>query len=53
VRYLLVPEDVGYQSLDALNRQYPNIYESGAGISQLVTQFSAGGNSWRLYQVLS
>ena len=53
VKYLLVPEDVGYQSLDALNRQYPNIYESGAGIGQLVTQFSAGGNSWRLYQVLS
>jgi len=51
VKYLLVPEDVGYQSLDALNRAYPGIYETGAGVGQLVKQFSAGGNNWRLYQV--
>lgn len=51
VKYLLVPEDVGYQSLDALNQAYPGIYKTGAGVGQLVTQFSAGGNNWRLYQV--
>jgi hypothetical protein len=51
VRYLLVPEDVGYQSLDALNQAYPGIYKTGAGVGQLVTQFSAGGNNWRLYLV--
>ena len=51
VKYLLVPENVGYQSLDAINRAYPGIYDSGAGIGQLVKQFSAGGNNWRLYEV--
>lgn len=51
VTYLLVPQDVGYQSLDAINRAYPGIYETGAGIGQLVQEFSAGGNNWRLYKV--
>jgi hypothetical protein len=51
VSYLLVPEDIGYQSLDALNRAYPGIYENGAGIGPLAAEFSAGGNTWRLYQV--
>jgi hypothetical protein len=51
VQYLLVPEAIGYQSLDAVNRAYPGIYDSGAGIGQLVTQFSAGGNNWRLYAI--
>jgi hypothetical protein len=51
VKFLLVPEAVGYQSLDAINRAYPGIYNSGAGLAQLVGQFSAGGNNWRLYQV--
>jgi hypothetical protein len=46
-----VPEAIGYQSLDAVNRAYPGIYDSGAGIGQLVTQFSAGGNNWRLYAI--
>jgi hypothetical protein len=51
VKFLLVPEDVGYQSLDALNRAYPGIYDTGAGIGRFVQQFSAGGNNWRLYAV--
>jgi hypothetical protein len=51
VQYLLVPEDVGYQSLDAINRAYPGIYANGGGIAQLVRQFSSGGNNWRLYEV--
>lgn len=54
VKYLLVPEDVGYQSLDAVNRAYPGIYEHGAAVaSTLVAEFDAGGNNWRLYQVSS
>ena len=51
VKYLLVPESVGYQSLDAINRAYPGIYDNGAGVGRLVRQFSAGGNRWRLYEV--
>jgi hypothetical protein len=51
VKYILVPEAVGYQSLDAINRAYPGIYDNGAGIAKLVRQFSAGGNSWRLYSI--
>jgi hypothetical protein len=42
---------VGYQSLDAINRAYPGIYDNGAGVGRLVRQFSAGGNRWRLYEV--
>ena len=51
VKYLLVPESVGYQSLDAINRAYSGIYDNGAGVGRLVRQFSAGGNRWRLYEV--
>jgi hypothetical protein len=51
VRYVLVPEDVGYAHLDALNRAYPGIYSDPAGIGSLVRTFSAGGNSWRLIDV--
>jgi hypothetical protein len=51
IKYLLVPESVGYQSLDAINRAYPGIYDNGAGVGRLVRQFSAGGNRWRLYEV--
>jgi hypothetical protein len=51
VKYMLVPEAIGYQSLDAINRAYPGIYDSGAGIGKLVQQFSSGGNSWRLYSI--
>jgi hypothetical protein len=51
VKYFLVPEAVGYQSLDAVNRAYPGIYDTGAGVGHLVVGFSSGGNSWRLYQL--
>lgn len=54
VEYLLVPEDVGYQSLDAINRAYPGIYRGGAAIAPtMVAQFGSGGNNWRLYRVSS
>jgi hypothetical protein len=51
VQYMLVPEAIGYQSLDAINRAYPGIYDNGSGIGQMVMQFSAGGNNWRLYSI--
>ena len=54
VKYLLVPVNVGYQSLDAINRAYPGIYDHGATIAPtLVAQFGAGPNAWRLYRVSS
>jgi hypothetical protein len=51
VRYLLVPEDVGYAQLDALNRAYLGIYSNPSGIGTIVRTFSSGGNSWRLIDV--
>ena len=51
VRYLLVPENVGYAQLDALNRAYPGAYGDPSAVGTLVRTFSAGGNSWRLIDV--
>ncbi len=51
VRYLLVPENVGYAELDALNRAYPGIYDNPSGTGTIVRTFSSGGNSWRLIDV--
>lgn len=51
VRYLLVPENVGYAELDALNRAYPGVYNDPSGIGTIVRTFSAGGNAWRLIDV--
>ena len=55
VKYLLVPDpSTGYESLDAINRAYPGIYENGASVApQMVAQFGSGGNNWRLYKVSS
>jgi hypothetical protein len=55
VQYLLVPPDSGLGSLDALNRTYPQIYETGGGIAKFVKQFNDVGDygvNWRLYRVL-
>ena len=51
IRYLVVPDDVGYAKLDALNRAYPGLYETGAGIASLVRTFSENGAAWRIYDV--
>lgn len=51
IRYLVVPEDAGYAKLDALNRAYPGLYETGAGIARLVRTFSENGAAWRIYDV--
>jgi hypothetical protein len=53
VKYLLVPESGGLGDLDAIERQWPGIYETGAGIGQLVKEFGIDGASfrWRLYEL--
>lgn len=58
VRYLVVPastNSASVASLDALVRTYPGLYETGAGLGQLVAQFGSPGEGaeWRLYQVSS
>jgi hypothetical protein len=54
VRYILVPEPQGRGVLDAINRTYPGVYESGGEIAVLVQEFhnsgDVGGN-WRLFRV--
>jgi hypothetical protein len=54
VRYVLIPEDTGLGTLDAVNRAYPGAYANGRGIGRLVMTFydhSDGQMNWRLYQV--
>ena len=52
VAYLLVPPD---EPLDALNRTYPGLYGTGAGIADFAKEFRAAGDpgAWRLYRVRS
>jgi len=52
VQYILVPRERGLASLDAINRAYPTMYESGAGIGHLVSEFPnvGDGADWRLYR---
>jgi hypothetical protein len=50
--YVLVPKPTGPGTLDALNRQYPDLYANGAGLATLVKDYPhPGGVSWRLYRV--
>ncbi len=54
VLYILVPPNSGLGSLDAINRQYPTLYDDGAGIGTLVRQFHDEGDTytdWRLYRI--
>jgi hypothetical protein len=53
-RYLLVSPSSGIGSLSAITREYPGIYENGAGLATLEREFlSPGGeqHTWRLYRV--
>jgi hypothetical protein len=55
VEYVLVPADQGQARLDAVNRQYPEAYSTGAGIGTLVKQWidhSERHINWRLYRVV-
>ena len=56
VQYVLVPASPirsTLASLDALNRAYPTLYRTGAGMATLVREFRtrAGASTWRLYQL--
>lgn len=52
VQYFFVPPSEGYGALDALNRAYPSLYDTGADIATLEHEF--GGAScppYRLYRL--
>jgi len=56
VQYLLVPSPGDQNvlgSLDALNKAYPSLFQSGSGSGDLVREFVGPGKRplWRLYQV--
>lgn len=57
VQYILVPPSGGLGNLDAIKRQWPGIYQNGAGVGELVHEFDLPGLSdgfkWRLYRVTS
>lgn len=51
-RYLLLPPNRGYGSLDAINRAYPGLYEEGAGLARLDHEFDQTScPAFRLYEV--
>ncbi|MDX6199627.1 MAG: hypothetical protein QOJ79_2778 [Actinomycetota bacterium] len=51
-KYVLVPPRGGLGDLNEINRQYPTMYESGAGIAKLAHEFSGKGcPAFRLYQL--
>jgi Dolichyl-phosphate-mannose-protein mannosyltransferase len=51
VRYVVVAPAVGYASLNAIEREHPGMYLTGAGIADLAGEFGEGIASWRLYRV--
>jgi hypothetical protein len=53
VRYVLVPAGGGLGGLDAIERQWPSMYETGAGIGRLVREFGIEESAfrWRLYEL--
>lgn len=54
VRYVLVPPQVEYGKLDAINRAYPRLYQDGGGLAVLTRSFESSREDlrWRLYEVL-
>jgi len=57
VQYLLVPapgDPAALTTLDALNRTYPALFNTGGGMATLVREFDggAGAPSWRLYRLI-
>jgi hypothetical protein len=54
VQYMLVPRPDYLGRLDALNRLYPGLYESGGGFGTLVSEYTNVGindSTWRLYRI--
>ncbi len=52
--YLLDPEPAGVDVDDALNVEYPNLFQTGDGFARLVHQFPSDGTcaDYRLYKVI-
>jgi hypothetical protein len=56
VPYILVPQPVGFDTVDAVVKAYPNLYANGAGFARLVRSFPASTGlcpPYRLYRVFS
>lgn len=52
IEYILVPRPTDIFALEAVNRTYPDFYQSGGGIAHLVKEFSnVNGPPWRLYRI--
>lgn len=53
VKYVLVPENTGLLQIDAVNRRWPSLFDSGPGADSLVKEWpSADGRPhWRLFLV--
>jgi hypothetical protein len=52
IRYLVVPEPNGEGRLDALNRRYPLLYETGEAMAtELVTFDRPAGAHWKVFAV--
>jgi hypothetical protein len=49
-----VPRPAGLGSLDAIERRWPGLYDDGAGIGRLVSEFAVPNEAqfeWRLYEL--
>ncbi len=52
VSYVLVPENTGLLQLDALNRRWPDLFQTGLGPDTLIKEWKAknGRPAWRLFK---
>ena len=54
VEYILVPQPGGLANLDAVNRKYPVLFDTGDGLASLARDYpnqSGTDVSWRLYRI--
>ncbi len=53
VKYVLVPENTGLLQLDAVNRRWPSLFDSGPAADSLVKEWPGtdGRPRWRLFRV--
>ncbi|MGI8929009.1 MAG: glycosyltransferase family 39 protein [Candidatus Limnocylindrales bacterium] len=50
VRYIVVAK-TQLQTIDLINRQHPGIYETGANIGRITSEFAGVMSSWRIVEV--